>query len=369
MRLSGTIPRRGFTLIEALVAMLIVAVGLLALAATQLKLARSADVARQRGEATRLADEKLEQLRSYTAITSAAGVLAWNDLASASDNISTNATYTRSWTVAGSSADPMRRASVAVSWTDRTGEAQSVTLTSVVSKTDPADVGSLGFPLPANTTLKRPKNRNLNIPVPAVDLGNGQSVVQMQGNFAVVFSNDSGYVVKTCNFVVSTAADLASCTTTAAYIVAGYLSLDGTNTFPAGLAINTAALTGNTGVTCSLANAVDQTSGAAISGYEYYLCVISVATAGAPWSGTVRLAGLPSATDYLVCRFQYPAAAGITANQRNVQPYTNVVGSLDSQNYVLSTASTCPTIGPLATTLHQNCRSDAPNRGTQCPSS
>lgn len=373
--------QRGFSLMEAMVAMLITSFGLLALAGINLKLARNEDVAKQRSEAVRLAQEKVEALRSFTQLDTAAGVLAWADLANGNDSISgsaayhTNTSYARSWQVLDTANDPMRRVQVTMSWTDRVGEAQSVTFSSVISKTDPSDVGSLGFPLPANTTLKRPKNRSLNIPVPAIDLGNGNSVVQLQNNFAVVFSNESGYVVKTCNFLVHTAADLANCTETAAYIIAGYVSLSGTSTFPTGLAVNTGLLTGATGVTCSLSDATDQNNGSVISGYKYYLCVVSVNVAGASWSGKVRLAGsgLNSGTNYLVCRFQFPAASGISNNQLNVQPYVNVNDSLDNQNYLVTTASSCPTVSSLATTQHQNCRSSNPNsnasRSTDCPAS
>ena len=361
-------PPRGFTLIESLIALLVVGAGMLLLSVTQMKLVQNADLARQRGEATRLAAEKIESSRAYTTITGT-GATAWNGLAGGSDTSASNTTYTRSWTVDGDISQPMRQLNVAVSWTDRAGAAQSVSLSSVISRTDPADVGSLAFPLPANTTLKRPKNRNLNIPVPARDLGNGESVVQLANNFAVVFSNESGYVVKTCNFVVNTVADLAGCTSASAYIVAGYISLDGTSTFPASLGMNTSLVTGSTAVSCSVANAVDQTTSATISGYKYYLCVVSVAAVGSPWSGRFQLSGMATGTDYRVCRFQYPAAAGVSANQRNVQPYSAVAESLDQQNYIITTANSCPTVQNLATTAHQDCRSSNASRATDCPAS
>ena len=360
--------QRGFTLIESLIALLVVGAGMLLLSVTQMKLVQNADLARQRGEATRLAAEKIESSRAYTSITGT-GVTAWNGLAAGSDTSTSNTAYTRSWTVDGDISQPMRQLNVAVSWTDRAGAAQSVSLSSVISRTDPADVGSLAFPLPANTTLKRPKNRNLNIPVPARDLGNGESVVQLAKNFAVVFSNESGYVVKTCSFEVSTLTDLAGCTTTSAYIVAGYISLDGTTTFPASLGMNTSLVTGSTAVSCSVSNAVDQTTNTSISGYKYYLCVVSVASVGAPWSGRFQLSGMATGTDYRVCRFQYPAAAGVSTNQRNVQPYSNVVESLDQQNYIITTGSSCPTVQNLATTAHQVCRNSNASRATDCPAS
>ena len=172
---SRPVPR-GFTLIEALVAVALVGLGLLALAMTQLKLSQGVDLARQRGEATRLAQQRIEALRSYVSIDNAGGgAVSWDGLVGGTDQASTSATFTRSWTLAGSSADLMRQVNVTVDWTDRAGRAQAVSLDSLIARTDPSEVGSLGFPLPDNTTLKRPKNRNLNIPVPARDLGDGRA--------------------------------------------------------------------------------------------------------------------------------------------------------------------------------------------------
>lgn len=371
--------QRGFSLIESLIALMIVSFGLLAIAGISLKLANSEDVARQRGEAARLAQEKIEQLRSFTQLDSAAGKYAWADMVSNSDIIANgtdyhaNTSYQRGWTVLDNASDPWRRVQINVQWTDRVGGTavpNTLSFGTIISKTDPYDSGALEFPLPGNTTLKRPKNRNLNIPVPAVDLGGGKSVVQLTSNFAVVFSNDSGYVVLTCGFTVTSADDLAGCTATNAYILAGYISLDNTSTFPTGLLMSTAGLSGTSGTNCVVQNAVDQNDGTAISGYKYYLCVISVPSAGAAWAGTMRLGGVGlnvGATNYLVCRFQYPAASGVTSNMRNVQPYSGVAESLDNQNYVLTTTGSCPNITSLSTTLHQNCRSSNGSRLTDCP--
>lgn len=361
----------GFSMLDALVAFFVASVGIYGLMVTQARLARNADVAKQRTEATRLAQEQIETLRGFTSLTAKAGQVAWTDLASSSDTVTTNAAYTRTWTLAGSTDDALRRLTLNVSWVDRSGEAQTVSMTTVISKTDPANVGALGFPLPANTTLKRPKNRNLNIPVPAKDLGGGKSVYQLASNFAVVFSNDSGYVVQKCSKVINTAADLDSdCESYDAYILAGYVSRT-MNSFPAGLGISTAGLSGLDGsrtVQCSFGDATNQNSGAAIDGYKYYLCILPV-VAEAQWSGTVRLTGMSTGTNYRVCRFQQPAAAGVSANMRNVQPYADVGESLDNQNYVITTANSCPTISGLATTLHQLCTGTGADRVAACPAS
>ena len=56
---------RGFTLIEALIALLVLSFGMLAIAGFQVTLTRNSDLAKQRTEATRLAQQKVESLRSY----------------------------------------------------------------------------------------------------------------------------------------------------------------------------------------------------------------------------------------------------------------------------------------------------------------
>ena len=372
---------RGFSLIESLIALALVAFGLLTLVGVNAKLARSEDFARQQAEAARLAQAKIEDMRSFTQITVAAGVVAWDSLAGGTDTLSASADYetktsfTRTWRLLGAHADPMRNVQVLVSWTDRGGNAQSLNYSSAISRSDPADGGSLGFPLPGNTTLKRPKNRNLNIPVPAIDIGNGKSAVQLQPNFAIIFSNESGYVVQTCARLVTSMDSVSDCSASNAYILAGYISGD----IPTGLNVNTAQTTGAAGTVCTLGDAVNQNNGRAIGQFKYYLCVINVASAGAPWSGTLRLGGTglnlraTDDEDYLVCRFQYPTASGVGANSRNVQPYVSVAESLDSQNFVISTAGSCPTVRSLVTTEHQNCRTTGINsvgaaqRAPNCP--
>jgi len=411
----------GFALIEAMVAMLVMAFGMLSLVGMQSMLARNADLAKQRTEAQRLAGEKLECLRAYTQIaastTTAAtrncmgallAVYTWSGMSTvASDPVNpltttfSNTSYTRSWTIGGATADPMRTVTVTVAWTDRSGAGQTYTSSSVISQSNPDNEGALGFPLPQNTNLKRPKNRNINIPVPAVDLGGGLSAYQINSTLAVIFSNNSGYVIRKCSVLVTAAnyASLgASCTDYSAYIIAGYISGDSTwtasyLTFPP-IGINTVDVTGwdmsgspAKTISCSypLDTARDQNNSNsatnAIAGFKYYLCVIPVTNGGGTWSGTMRMAGMTtgnSSSRWLVCRFQYPASIFQTDNERNVQPYANVNGSLDSQNYYIVSGSSCPTVslttgnGPsqqttsVTTVLHQDCRTSTAT-ATNCP--
>ena len=361
----------GFTLLEAMVALLVVAFGMLALVGMQARLSHSSDVAMQRSIGTRLAQERIEEMRSFDT-TSGTGPNSWSTVVtagSAPDKVIGNATYRRSWTVGGTTADKMRPVHVLVTWIGRDqSEPQSVTLDTVISKTSPSDSGLLAFPQPSIT--KRPRNRNINIPVPALDLGGGKSAYKINPTLAVVFSNTSGYVVERCTSLVA-AVDYtngaAGCTSYNAYIVAGYVSGSirtdfGIPTRPTG--INTSALSGwddslGKAVSCIYQVARNQNTDLVIPGYHYYLCVVPVAANGT-WSGTIRLGGVPTNASYKVCRFEYAKDDFTSRNERNVQPYANVNASIDNQNYYIDTSAgaSCPTVGGLPTELHQDCRSD-----------
>jgi prepilin-type N-terminal cleavage/methylation domain-containing protein len=381
--------QRGFSLIEALVALVVMAFGMLALAGMQLTLSRSGDIAKQRVEAMRLAQARIERMRAFTGISS--GAVNWNGLdAIANETVTTNATYTVASTMAGLDTDAMRPVNVTVSWTDRANEQQTVAMATILSQSDPRDVGYLGTPLPANRPLRRPKNRDINIPYPAVDLANGTSAYQVNPTYVIVFSNLNANVVQLCdpNQANATAAQIlaSTCTTVSGYIVAGYLSVPsgswtalGMN--HSGISRNTA---GSEAIRCGFGDAVDQNStvGATIAGYKYYICVVPVNTPFL-WGGRMRVGAVPTNSNYIVCRYEY-LQTNIDANERNIQPYASVDKSLDEQNYLLTTTSNntngsiagstsaCPSsmavAGVSRGVVHQDCRgSRNSNASTECP--
>lgn len=393
--------QRGFSLIEAMIALLVMAFGMLALAGMQLNLSRNADVAKQRTEAMRIAQERVEQARSYTSLVTAVGAIDWANLVAdvaSPATVTTNAQFNVAVTAGGVVGDAARALRVAVTWTDRAGDAQRVDLSTVVSKNDPKDPGFLGNPLPLNTTLKRPKNRNINIPIPALDLGDGQSATQFDANYVIVYSNVDAGVVKVCDPVTASsiatvpeinaaiAGTSGTCDDVTGYIVAGYIGRTATSvTWPTGL--NHAGITRNTafagqGIRCLFDDARDQNTVTATdpgtiitadNGYKYYVCVVPL-SAPFLWGGTMRLGGVPTSGNYIVCRYQYTQTA-ITPNERNVQPYVDVNRSMDEQNYLVTTsaAGTCPsamTVAGVSTgVLHQDCRLANPSRATACPAS
>jgi Tfp pilus assembly protein PilV len=412
----------GFSLIEAMIALIIMSFGILGLAKVHMMIANNTDVSRQRAEALRLAQQRLETMRAYPSVSSTgapsdpdrgstcgaggatACTLSWNDFGVSGTTYSdannpltttnfTNTNFTRQWALSDSTSSFMRTVSVSVWWRDRTTSNSSdpnqhVTLTSVISLSDPKNEGALGFPLPNNTNLKLPKNRSINIPVPAVSVGNGQSAYNVGNNLAVIFSNTSGYVVQKCTTSITdassytTAQGNGSCTTYNAYIIAGYvtgaISNSGSSpSIPTGIntsLIDTTTYDTTRSISCSYGIATNQTTGASISTAHYYLCIIPVTSSGAKsaWSGKIYLGGVPMTSNYKVCRFQYNDNGSMDVNQRNVQPYVSVNESLDNQNYYIdnSNGSSCSTPSGLTGAtmqLHQDCRNSSTPSQAVCP--
>lgn len=392
----------GFAIVESLVALAVTVLGVLGITGMEMFLARSESVAAQRTVATRIAQECIETMRSYTDM-GAGGI--WDPTTPNPGCFGTfpmdigDATYNRTVTINNNTHPALLTATVNVTWIDRAGITQSVVVPTVISRTRPADMGSLAFPLPQNTILKRPKDRNLNIPVPAVSLdtltdGTGKSAFVLQSGavgYAVVFDNISADVLRICHPTGLTDAStpeqivaalgalgLSSCTVQPGYIVTGYIGRHSSvsttvwNGLATLLGMNHALLTPQLGITCKF--------GDFVTDYKYYACMVPVAATGGTWSGKMRVGGLQSSTNNLfVCRYKYLEIPGLDANDRNdqdsVNGYQNVNHSIDRQNYLLvsGTTASCPasmTVTNISQgVLHQDCRNAVvdPERATNCP--
>ena len=359
---------RGFTLIEAIVALLVLAFGMLAMAGFQINLARGSDIAKQRTEATRLAQQKIEELRSFEQIVAGAGLLTYASLATGcpcSDTPATlsNTTYARNWTVSGTPADLQRTVSVVVSWTDRANDPQAVTLVSVISKSDPADAGSLGVPPVENGILRRPKRRDINIPIVARQLGGvntGRSTAEWGASGSwLVFNDTTGDVVARCTSMPTDITDLSLCTSSSAYLLLGFISDGSINNTDNFAWIPTAAtLTDLQDVIgtpeCLVVPATDpnKTSsdpGFLLPDFRAYACLVEpndndgIATTPRRWSGKLDVTPAPTGAQKL-CRFDSNQDNPVTGVHENV-----IDSTLDNQNYIAIGAGSCP----LGTTQHQ----------------
>lgn len=246
--------QQGVALIEVLVALLIATFGFLGFIGLHLQLRANADVAKQRGEAVRIAQQDMEKLRLFRSLSSLAGTsLYWGGAdetkwgsafrtasgTSAGGTITdgagntlyaANTAYTLTRSVTTSSIAGYKELQVNVAWTDRQGKVQSVALRNVIDNTDPSVAVSLGI-APNGSPVKDLLGRNVQVPIPAKNLGNGTSVFKPTSNATVafVFSNSTGEVTKTCTVASTTRTaqlddgGLNSCTNTTAYLLSGFI--------------------------------------------------------------------------------------------------------------------------------------------------
>lgn len=165
---------RGVSLIEALLALVVMSMGMLAVVGVQATLRSNGDLSRQRAEAVRLAEEGIETWRTFTSVTAVAGQVDYTDIVSDGPDIVTpplaNAEYVRTRMVqadAPNGSPPLRTLAVTVQWTDRAGAPQQVQLFSSVARIAPAIADSLSVP-PQGTPARQPLGRNKAIPRAAV---------------------------------------------------------------------------------------------------------------------------------------------------------------------------------------------------------
>ncbi|CCE22753.1 protein of unknown function [Methylotuvimicrobium alcaliphilum 20Z] len=129
---------RGFSLIEAMIASLVVGMTMLGVARLQgITLSSSGD-SRMRTHALNLAQEKIEELRTFVHQSDYSAY-------SGSDSdtqLGANATFTRTWTITGcANSVECKQANVAVSWQDQADTTQTVQLTSFIAEVDPVKGG------------------------------------------------------------------------------------------------------------------------------------------------------------------------------------------------------------------------------------
>lgn len=409
--------QRGVTLIEALVALMVMSFGMVALAELMGNLRRSGDLGKQRSEAMRLAQAEMATLRSFSLLEKPEGSVLRDydtDIASAEPTTvspaDSNAAYTVTRSVKPLNADSeaafARSIDVMVTWNDRStrndgdkpGAPQTVVLSSIVSRTDPAFAGALTIAPPPGGA-RQPAGRHPVVPTAAKDLGNKTSAYRPSslGSVVWVFNNATGVVVGKCSIPAGTAvtalthADVESCNNnTVGYLLSGIVRFSyvapPNPTLPEGNAIKLGLeFAGGTYLAPELdsggrpkkdksGNYVMKTVTATPpSNYECfndsinatsdtqpfvtYDCVVYLDTGKSSWSGKLVLNGFSIGTtdvDYRVCRYSadyngnksiyVSNSVAVYDNQEHPNVYVDVVGSLTRQNFlVVKGTSSCPT--------------------------
>ncbi|WP_298236280.1 prepilin-type N-terminal cleavage/methylation domain-containing protein [uncultured Azohydromonas sp.] len=135
--------QRGITLVEALIASVVMGAGLLALLQAHLRFHAPAEQARQRAQALQLAQRDLESLR---------GTGEPAQEADATDGVFTLQRRVRD--LAGG----LQAVRLEVAWSDRGGQAHALALHALVAAPDPSFSGALALAEPA-VTLRAPTRR------------------------------------------------------------------------------------------------------------------------------------------------------------------------------------------------------------------
>lgn len=142
-QLSGcsTCSQRGFTLIEALIALVILAGGLLAMFRFHGTSIEVTGETKNRAAATALAQAKLEELRAFTTAGGySARMVNGSEVNLASTDyagVAYAATFTRAWVVTPTANPDVNQVAVTVTWPRRDNVAGSVMLSAIVAKADP----------------------------------------------------------------------------------------------------------------------------------------------------------------------------------------------------------------------------------------
>jgi hypothetical protein len=349
---------------------------MVALLGMQSALRSNSDISKQRSEAVRIAQERIETVRSFSVIASAPGVTAYDDLSTvgAADIVRANAntTFSLATTVTALPAvgneqqvAPHKRVVVEVRWRDRNDAEQTVRLGTVVSASAPEIAASLSTPADVSA-LQEVAKRNRVIPVSAIDLGNGKSQFAPPGAPAGttwIFNNNTGFILQKCFGAV--------CVDFVGRLLAGYVNFATGAAQPLPADAETPPslrLVGAAFDTVSVSVAITEPAADTINcfqdvqaTYVGYFCAMPITVASPYWTGRADVAlpgGLVLAasiadatvTSYRVCRYTIaagrvlphlsavppvlPAVAPIR-NEQHPLDYYRAKNSLTNQNFLV----------------------------------
>ena len=187
-------PPRGVSLVEAMVALAVMAFGMLSLVGVQATLRMNNDLAKQRSEATLIATEEVERLRNYFTLLPVNGEpgISWTEIIgrASADYVPPeaigNTTYQVLRTVNTDAATRQKTFKVEVTWPDRTGVVQRVVLDGMVWGVVPELSTLLAIPTRPSAT-NQINGREVTIPAGAIDVDGGLSRFIPPGSASVAW--------------------------------------------------------------------------------------------------------------------------------------------------------------------------------------
>ena len=228
-----TVGQRGASLLEALIGVMVVAVGMLATAQWQARLRQAADLARQQAGAARVAQQELEVLRGFAQRQTAPDLASYDAVGAATRSLDGAAggstRYTVDRQVQAQLGSVMKALTVRVDWPDTRGATRSLQLDGVITGQAPALALALAR-APAGRDATPLLGRHVAIPRTAGDLPDGRTVFKplAGGDEAWLFDRRTGRIVGQCDGVPTgkgsqqlVADDLASCRAADALLTGG----------------------------------------------------------------------------------------------------------------------------------------------------
>lgn len=126
----------GFSLIEVLIAVVVLVVGVIAIGSLQTHVTKGTSFAEQQAAALNIAHQKIDELRNYNSLAS------YQSISSSTSTVSVpgrNITFKLTWAVTDS-ADatfPYKTIDIRVTWIDQSNITHEVRLTSIIGEFDP----------------------------------------------------------------------------------------------------------------------------------------------------------------------------------------------------------------------------------------
>ncbi|MFM9915443.1 MAG: prepilin-type N-terminal cleavage/methylation domain-containing protein [Rhizobacter sp.] len=383
--------QRGVTLIEALLSFLVLAVGVLAMSKLHRHLQTHADLARQRTEAVRIAQQDIESARSYATLGQPAQASSYEHIETATEAVDRlsgqplNTVFHLNRQIDDGSVVRMKSATVTVGWTARDGSARQVEVSSVIAGQNPAVAGALTL-TPSALTAPGGAARSARIPLAAKNLADGRSAIKpvIEGTTAFVFDNLSGQVTQRCTEVPGaisteqlTADHLTHCAEARGLLLSGTVRFSNSippdpetaNDLPLDLALSVSlpsgveaaspwcgaeaqktvlyrAADGVHRVAVPLAAGPASMGAAAWSDlgerFVSYHCLVPAAGSPPRWSGASAVIPLgwtigATAADRKVCRYAWDrdGSGAIDGNDEHPAIYSNVDRTLTQQNFLV----------------------------------
>ena len=377
--------RRGIALIEVLIAFALLGLGVAALMRLQGVLRSSTEHTRQRGEALRLAERDLEQLRAFTRLTPGGGGTgpAWSGItAQATTEVGDAGSptlYRHERAVDGSTAPALKAVSSRLRWTDRRGQPQQVALATLIAGIDPSLVGALMLRRddgrPGGAFGRHPR-----IPLSARDLGDGRIAYKPRssGTLTWLFDARSAQVTARCRSAAGLAsADLGTtslfdCQALSGLLLSGVLrfatqgdtlgAADAENPLGSALDLDLRLTLTSSGHPEPAWECEDDAPeglppATTLQTVVHYACVVQPAGSPPRWSGRLDVEPIgwelaeTGATGYRVCRYSadHDGNGRIDARE-HPRRYSAVNEALGDQNFlVIRAAAACPTDAPAGT--------------------